>query len=223
MSTAREPLHGVLQELGIEGKDTLLVLNQIDRLTDRGQLGPVLHRYPNAVPISAKTRAGLDELHDAAVALKKSGIPKPLSFKVSATYFENWLSGEGVDVVNNDNGQDGLATEATFDTAEGKDVMEWLKQMDEEGLLNAFAPTEGSVDHYLALITQQSSMLMETSTASNTIAQAISVRNGAKKAPSESLVNVRGPCGAMAVTVAPGTARPCASTTRPAIDPVVVS
>jgi sn-glycerol 3-phosphate transport system substrate-binding protein len=116
----------------------------------------------------------LDELHDAAVALKKSGIPKPLSFKVSATYFENWLSGEGVDVVNNDNGQDGLATEATFDTAEGKDVMEWLTKMDEEGLLNAFAPTEGSVDHYLALITQQSSMLMETSTASNTIAQAIS-------------------------------------------------
>jgi GTP-binding protein HflX len=58
-------VYGVLQELGIEEKDTLLVLNQIDRLTDRGQLGQVLHRYPNAVPISAKTRAGLDQLHDA--------------------------------------------------------------------------------------------------------------------------------------------------------------
>ena len=58
-------VYGVLQELGIEEKDTLLVLNQIDRLTDRGQLGPVLHRYPNAVPISAKTREGLDRLHDA--------------------------------------------------------------------------------------------------------------------------------------------------------------
>jgi GTPase len=58
-------VYGVLQELGIEEKGTLLVLNQIDRLTDRGQLGPVLHRYPNAVPISAKTRTGLDQLHDA--------------------------------------------------------------------------------------------------------------------------------------------------------------
>jgi GTP-binding protein HflX len=59
-------VYGVLQELGIEEKDTLLVLNQIDRLTDHGQLGPVLHRYPNAVPISAKTGMGLDRLHDAA-------------------------------------------------------------------------------------------------------------------------------------------------------------
>ena len=58
-------VYGVLRELGIEEKDTLLVLNQIDRLTDRGQLGPVLHRYPSAVPISAKTGAGLDELHIA--------------------------------------------------------------------------------------------------------------------------------------------------------------
>jgi GTP-binding protein HflX len=58
-------VYDVLRELGIEEKDTLLVLNQIDRLTDRGHLGPVLHRYPNAVPISAKTGAGLDELHVA--------------------------------------------------------------------------------------------------------------------------------------------------------------
>ena len=54
-----------MKVLGIQEKDTLLVLNQTDRLTDRGQLGPVLHRYPNAVPISAKTGDGLDRLHDA--------------------------------------------------------------------------------------------------------------------------------------------------------------
>jgi len=49
------------------------------------------------------------------------------------------------------------------------------------------------------------------------------VRNGAKKRPSESVVNVRLPCGETTVTVAPGIARFCASTTWPAIDPVVFS
>jgi GTP-binding protein HflX len=58
-------VYDVLKELGIEEKDTLLVLNQIDRLEDRGALLPVLKRYPNAVPISAKSREGLDALHAA--------------------------------------------------------------------------------------------------------------------------------------------------------------
>jgi GTP-binding protein HflX len=58
-------VYRVLQELGIEEKDTLLVLNQIDRLTDPGLLAPLLQRYPNAVPISARARAGLDRLRDA--------------------------------------------------------------------------------------------------------------------------------------------------------------
>ena len=117
----------------------------------------------------------LDEVYQDALALKqKAHIPKPLSFKVSPTLFENWLSGEGVDMVNNGNGQDGLATKATFDTPQGKEVLAWLKKMKDQGLINVFASTEGSIDHYLALVTQQSSMLMETSTATSTIAQAIS-------------------------------------------------
>ncbi len=58
-------VYDVLKELSIEEKDTLLVLNQIDRLEDRGALLPVLKRYPNAVPISAKSREGLDTLHAA--------------------------------------------------------------------------------------------------------------------------------------------------------------
>src|SRR3954447_1066002 len=45
-------VYEVLGELGIQEKDTLLVLNKIDQLADRGSLTPVLHRYPNAIPIS---------------------------------------------------------------------------------------------------------------------------------------------------------------------------
>jgi len=59
-------VYEVLRELGIEEKDTLLVLNKVDRLADRGGLMPVLHRYPNAIPISARTREGFDRLHQAA-------------------------------------------------------------------------------------------------------------------------------------------------------------
>jgi len=55
----------VLRELGIEEKDTLLVLNKVDRLADRGALTPVMQRYPNAIPISARTREGFERLHAA--------------------------------------------------------------------------------------------------------------------------------------------------------------
>ena len=52
---------GVLEELGIEAKDTLLVLNKIDA-AERGQLESLLDRYPNALPISARRGTGLNEL-----------------------------------------------------------------------------------------------------------------------------------------------------------------
>jgi GTP-binding protein HflX len=66
-------VYEVLRELGIEEKDTLLVLNQIDRLADRADLAPVQQRYPHAVPISAKSREGLDTLHAAvSAALSRS-------------------------------------------------------------------------------------------------------------------------------------------------------
>lgn len=64
---AREQItavYGVLEELGIEAKDTLLVLNKIDAATDRGQVEVLRTRYPNAVPISARRRIGLDKLAD---------------------------------------------------------------------------------------------------------------------------------------------------------------
>ncbi len=45
----------VLEEIGIERKDTLLVINKIDLLPDRARLEGMLNRYPSAVPISART------------------------------------------------------------------------------------------------------------------------------------------------------------------------
>ena len=55
-------VYGVLEELGIQAKDAILVLNKIDAAQNRGQLQMLRARYPNAVPISARRRIGLDQL-----------------------------------------------------------------------------------------------------------------------------------------------------------------
>lgn len=52
----------VLKEIGIEAKDTLLVLNKIDALPDRARIDGLLNRYPHGIPISARGGVGLDAL-----------------------------------------------------------------------------------------------------------------------------------------------------------------
>ena len=51
----------VLEDLGIDEKDALLALNKTDRLPSETMLQRILARYPNAIPISAATRQGLDK------------------------------------------------------------------------------------------------------------------------------------------------------------------
>lgn len=55
----------VLREIGIEEKDTLLVLNKVDQPLAREQLPGILLRYPNAVALSAKSGIGLGDLSRA--------------------------------------------------------------------------------------------------------------------------------------------------------------
>ncbi len=55
-------VYHVLEELGIEEKDTLLVVNKIDALDDPSRLQPITARYPNALPVSAHTGEGMDVL-----------------------------------------------------------------------------------------------------------------------------------------------------------------
>jgi GTP-binding protein HflX len=54
-------VYEVLHELGIEEKDTLLVLNKIDGVDDPARLVSLRSRYPSAVEISAKKGIGLAE------------------------------------------------------------------------------------------------------------------------------------------------------------------
>jgi GTP-binding protein HflX len=52
----------VLKELGLESRDSLLVINKIDRLCSTLSLGALLNRFPNAVPISAKQGLNFEQL-----------------------------------------------------------------------------------------------------------------------------------------------------------------
>lgn len=116
----------------------------------------------------------LDQMEDVARRLKEAGVAdKPMSFLANQWFFSTWLVGAGDDVVNNDNGRSAAPTEATFDTENALAVLEWLKRMNDEGLLNPFPQTDGKIDHYLALAQGTSAMLVETSTASGTIAAAL--------------------------------------------------
>ncbi|HET6880849.1 MAG TPA: GTPase HflX [Pirellulales bacterium] len=55
-------VYRVFEELGIEEKNTLLVLNKIDALADRTRLDGLFQRYPYAVGISAHTGQGMNRL-----------------------------------------------------------------------------------------------------------------------------------------------------------------
>ena len=56
-------VYDVLKEIGVEEKDTLLVLNKIDSMSDSSRLSAIYNRYPNAIPVSAHTGEGFERLH----------------------------------------------------------------------------------------------------------------------------------------------------------------
>ncbi len=127
------------------------------------------------------TEAGLDpdnppqtmeEVRAAAQAIKDAGVAEtPLSLLMQGWFVETWLTGAGVPLVNADNGRAGNATEATFNGSEALELYTLLGEMNDAGLLVAFSNTPGQVSHYLAAATPGvASMIIETSTASTTIA-----------------------------------------------------
>lgn len=114
----------------------------------------------------------LEEVYQDAKKIKAAGVtPKPFVLSIKRWFFETWLDGIGNPIVNNGNGHDKPATKAVFDTPAARKMMDLFVKMKKEGLINLFPDTAGSIDHYLALISKppQSSMLLETSSASTTI------------------------------------------------------
>lgn len=87
---------GVLQELGIEEKDTLLILNKIDSPNAAAILPGLLDRYPNAVKTSAVTGEGLEKLRIAVSdALSRSFHDVDVETSVSNGKLMAYLAAKG--------------------------------------------------------------------------------------------------------------------------------
>ena len=86
----------VLEEIGIQQKDTLLVLNKVDALPDRIRLDGLLNRYPLAVPISARTGLGLPHLASAVSrALSRSFLDVDIEMGVENGRLMAYLAAHG--------------------------------------------------------------------------------------------------------------------------------
>ncbi len=57
-----QAVYQVLEEIDIEEKDSLLVINKIDQMPTPQMLDMILNRYPHAIAISAVTKEGFDNL-----------------------------------------------------------------------------------------------------------------------------------------------------------------
>jgi sn-glycerol 3-phosphate transport system substrate-binding protein len=113
----------------------------------------------------------LAEVRAAAEKIKAAGVPgveEPVVMQLYGWYPENWLTGAQQPIVDNGNGHDGLATTSEFDNESTTEIVEWLQQMQNDGLLRAY-PQSGGIDQFLAMATQTSSILIDGSRAITTV------------------------------------------------------
>ena len=86
----------VLEELGIQRKDTLLVINKIDAMPDRARLDGLLSRYHGAIAIGAQSGAGLTQLAAAvSEALSRSFLDVDVEMGVENGRLMAYLAAEG--------------------------------------------------------------------------------------------------------------------------------
>ncbi|HEX7134042.1 MAG TPA: extracellular solute-binding protein, partial [Iamia sp.] len=111
----------------------------------------------------------LDDLRAIAEAVKAEGIESPLALILNRWFIESWITGAGESVVNNGNGRDDTATESTFDNPVTHEIYTWIKEMTDDGLLAGYSATAGQINQYLAVAQQNSSLVIETSTAATAI------------------------------------------------------
>lgn len=99
-------VYNVLKELGIEEKDTLLVLNKIDAIHNPQVLNRVLDRYPNAIPVSARSQKGLASLLESVgEALGREFLDIEVDVEHADGRLLSYLSEKG-EVISREFGQD---------------------------------------------------------------------------------------------------------------------
>jgi len=82
------------------------------------------------------------------------------AFAIYGWFFEQYLAVSGGQYVNNGNGRDSAATEATFNSPEGVAVMDWWKSMFDEGILANYG--RATVDTRNAFLAGQTAMFIDS-------------------------------------------------------------
>jgi len=114
----------------------------------------------------------IDEMIEMGRKIKAAGVnDAPVVLKAQPWVFEWWLSGAQVPLVNNNNGRgEGLPTESEFGNPTTKTILNKLRDAEKEGILKVTPSAPTNSDHILAMATQSSSMVIESSSGTTTIA-----------------------------------------------------
>lgn len=138
----------------------------------------------------------LDDLLEASRAIVESGTsPQAFSLEMSAWYVEQWFNLAGEPVVNNDNGRSGRATEASLDTGTGREILEWVSTMSDEGLVLDVGRNPSGSDHLFAIAGNQSSMTIGTSAALGGVYDALATNPGLEEEVGLGVAPLPGPSG----------------------------
>lgn len=159
------------------------VQTAVDHYSSEGALYPASANLSNILTYYNKNhfrRASLDpekppttlaEVRTMAEAIRAAGIAeKPVVIKLDSWLIETQLTGDEVPVVDNDNGfGTGETTEAVFDNAQTVELFTWLRDMNNDGLLQPVPATENQIGHYAAMANQSASITVETSTSATSV------------------------------------------------------
>ena len=115
--------------------------------------------------------ATLDEIRADAQKIKAVRPDKtPVGVLGTSWQVEWWLTGVKQSIVNQDNGREALATAGTFKNKETTRLFDFWSGMVGDQLAKPFPGTEGQTDHLFSMATNDTSMVVESSAAVNTIA-----------------------------------------------------
>jgi len=124
---------------------------------------------------TAELPGTFEELRTTAEALRDAeleGVEAPLVMRIDSWPLEFWTTGAGQAVVDEDNGRTGLASESLYANEVTVEVLEFLDQLHDDGLLK-YTDNADELGPFLAMATQSSSMLIDTSAAISTVHGAI--------------------------------------------------
>jgi sn-glycerol 3-phosphate transport system substrate-binding protein len=157
IAVASYTVDGKLQPVGFDVYTALIYYNRA-HFTQAGL-------DPNTPP------GTLDEMKAAAQKIKAARPDKtPVAVLGTSWQFEWWLTGVKQEIVNNDDGRKGLATAGTFANKQTDRLFDFWSGMVSSGLAKPFPGTEGQTDHLFSMATEDTSMVVESSAAVNTIA-----------------------------------------------------